>query len=156
MHKCCSCSLASLLSFLYLFGIIFITATSRAPLHSKQGAKPRAMLLGAWSECRCGNSPSELQFKLRSLPVIVILVLELLKSSYLFRTFRSYRQEFRRRCRCTQSLVGSCWSINTTKFCDTTREEFTRLLNLKLEASCTTAAPNYSKLPPHHILIRWS
>ena len=53
MHKCCSRSLASLLSFLYLFGIIFITATSCAP-SSKQGAKLRAMLLGAcwwlWDE----------------------------------------------------------------------------------------------------------
>ena len=40
VHKCCSCSL---LSFLYLFGIMFITAT-----FSKRGAKLRAMLLVAW------------------------------------------------------------------------------------------------------------
>jgi len=47
VHKCCSRSLASLLNFLYLFGMISITATSRV-LSGKQGAKPRAMLLGAW------------------------------------------------------------------------------------------------------------
>jgi hypothetical protein len=39
-------SLALLLTFLYRFGIIFITATSCVP-SGKQGAKPRAMLLGA-------------------------------------------------------------------------------------------------------------